>query len=122
MILYDVRVKGITMEGIQLTERDYLIAIESLAEVMDALVGLASCYMADGYTQEAADVLAFVLIQPETAVDTCETAQLLFEDLESRICPRVILDAQSLAVSMTLDDVLEYVFAGEPDEDDTRSP
>lgn len=115
------------MDGIQLTEREYLIAIRagvaigSLAEVMDDLTGLASCYMTDGYTQEAADVLAFVLIQSETAVDTYETAQLLFEDLESRICPRVILDAQTLAVSLTLDDVLEYVFAGESDEDDAVS-
>jgi|GEM_PF-1277470 len=103
------------MSDIQLTQRDYLAAIQAAQsinathELYDALVGLCGCYIEQGLTQEASDVLAFVLLQNDLAVDTYDTAIEYFEDLESRICPRVILDAKTFAQEVDLEDIIWYV-------------
>lgn len=103
------------MSDIQLTPKDYLSAIQAadsinaIHEIYDALVGLSACYMADGLTQEAADILAFVLLQADIAQDIHDTAEELFEDLESWICPRVIYDAKVFAREVDLEDIIWYV-------------
>jgi hypothetical protein len=87
------------------------VALDASAEIWDVMTHIAAHYIAQGYTQEGADVLAFVLLQANIAEDTRAMAADLFEDLESRICPRVILDAQDFARLATLDDLIEYIFA-----------
>lgn len=87
------------------------IAMEAIAEALDVMTHIAAQYIVQGYTQEGADVLAYVLLQPETPVDTYETALELFEDLETRICPRVILDAREFARLANLTDLKDYILA-----------
>ena len=60
-------------------------------------------------TQTAADILAF-LLQDDYAGDTIrDKAAARFDELEQRICPRVILDARSFAEGMDLPTMLEYL-------------
>ncbi len=87
------------------------VAIDASAEILDVMTHIAAHYIAQGYTQEGADVLAFVLLQPHIAEDTHEMALDLFEDLETHICPRVIVDATEFARLATLNDIIEYIFA-----------
>jgi hypothetical protein len=100
-----------------LTERDLLAsiraawAIEAHSEILDAITQLACIYIERGLTQDGADVLAFVLRQPNLPGDTFERARDAYEDLESYICPRVLLDAQDFASKATLQDIIDYVFA-----------
>lgn len=100
-----------------LKEPDYLasiqaaLAIDAVVEVLDSLCGLAEIYIQEGLTQVAAEVLAFILFHPQTADDTFARAEELFKDLASRICPRVILDAEYFACQATLTQMVSYVFA-----------
>jgi hypothetical protein len=75
----------------------------------DALYRWALWHAQQGFTQEAADVLAFLLRCDDIPQDCLAAAADLFEELETRICPRVILDAKDFASKATLDDILEYV-------------
>lgn len=101
-----------------MTEKDFLVRIRAahslnaIAELLDALTDLAAFYIERGETQEGADVLAFVLQQTNAAPDTQEAAHVHWEDLERYICPRVLLDAEDFAAKATLNDLIEYVFAG----------
>jgi hypothetical protein len=105
------------MAEYSLCESDYLaaiqaaVAIEALTEVMDCMTYLAEFYIREGLTREAAEVLAFVMLRSETAADTYQRAADLFLELESRICPSVILDARRFAHEATLRDMIAYVFA-----------
>ena len=73
------------------------------------MLSLAEDCAALGQTQTAADILAFLLLQPEMSADDMETARELFAELESRVCPRVILDAREFAFGMDLRTMLEYL-------------
>ncbi|MAU10436.1 MAG: hypothetical protein CL607_11485 [Anaerolineaceae bacterium] len=106
------------METQPFTEKELLthlkmaLAINADAEVMHLLTELACMYISQGLTQEGADVLAFVLRQPELAADTHQQATDVYDDLASYICPRVLLDAQEFASKAHLTDIVDYVFAG----------
>ena len=101
-----------------MNERSWLLTIQaaatiqSVAELFDALAGLADHYAAQGQTQSAADLLAFLLLQPDLAEDTAAQALESWEALESHICPRVLWDAREFASGANLNDIVEYVFAG----------
>lgn len=84
-------------------------AINAPADSLAALVGLAAHWIARGETQEAADVLAWVLRQPALSTTTQESAQDLWDELATWICPRVLLDAADFAQYATFDDICEYV-------------
>lgn len=92
------------------------LAINATCEVLDVMTDIAAGYIQQGYTQEGADVLAFVLIQALLMPDTRSRAEELFAELETRLCPRVLWDAREFAALATLDDVVEYIFLPhEPD-------
>jgi hypothetical protein len=93
------------------TQLKAALAIQSRAAAFDVMTTIAALYIAQGNTQEGADVLAFLLLQPDIAPDTLEQAQALFEELETRICPRVIWDAREFARDMVFEDMIEYIFA-----------
>lgn len=81
-----------------------------LQHLYRALLVWASWQIRHGHTQEGADVLAFLRTQP-LASATAALADALWEDLNSRACPRVIYDARDFGTKATLDDVLDYVTA-----------
>jgi hypothetical protein len=84
-------------------------AINAPADCLAALVGLSAHWIARGETQEAADVLAWVLHQPALSADAQETAQALWDELATWICPRLLLDAADFAQYATFDDICEYI-------------
>lgn len=99
-------------------QRDLLVAIKAgmaihaRDEVLHAFVLVAGDYIAQGLTQEGADVLAFVLRCEALPDDIEEQALDLWEDLERWICPRVLLDAQDFGKKAYIEDVVEYILAG----------
>lgn len=89
------------------------VAIGATGEALDAMTGIAAHDIAQGETQAGADVLAYVLRHSDTQPDTHARAAELFEDLETRICPRVILDAREFAIYVDFEDMLFYVLGDE---------
>lgn len=79
-----------------------------------AMIALSENYIEWGQTQIAADTLAFLLLQGDIDSDIFYRADVLFADLESRICPRVILDARDFAADMDLVSMLEYLLEVAP--------
>ncbi len=69
-----------------------------------------------GQMQTAADTLAFLMLHNDIDRDIFVRAEELFADLESRICPRVILDAREFAADMDLVSMLEYLLDVAPRE------
>lgn len=67
-----------------------------------------------GQAQTAADTLAFLLLQNDIDPEIFMQAEDVFADLESRICPRVILDAREFAADMDLVSMLEYLLDAAP--------
>ncbi len=106
----------------ELTEKDYMVAlraanaIDAAGEALDAITSIAGCYLNRGQTQEAANLLAFVVNHPDVLHDTFDRAEELFFDLEERMCPRVILDAKTFAVAKSINTVAQYIFELNPDE------
>lgn len=84
-------------------------AIDAPTDCLAALVGLAAHWIARGETQEGADVLAWVLRHPSLSAMTQESAQTLWDELATWICPRVLLDAADFAKYATFEDICEYV-------------
>ncbi|MCA9892804.1 MAG: hypothetical protein KC615_07455 [Anaerolineae bacterium] len=105
------------MENNALTEKGLLatlnaaLAIHAHAEIMHLFTELACLYIGKGLTQEGADLLAFILKQPELEEGTRHQAADAYDDLASYICPRVLFDAQDFASKARLEDVIDYVFA-----------
>ncbi len=60
-------------------------------------------------TQTAADTLAYLLQDSGVSATVRAEAAETFAELESRICPRVILDARSFADGMDLATMLAYL-------------
>ncbi len=60
-------------------------------------------------TQMAADALDFVLLQDDFSHELRELADELYAEMESRVCPRIILDACQFAADMDLQTTIEYV-------------
>jgi hypothetical protein len=81
-------------------------------DVLVLCIYLAALYIERGETQEAADILAWVLLQAEDFdASIIDMAQEHFETLEASICPRVIHDARDFASKATLQDILDYIYA-----------
>ena len=74
-----------------------------------ALIAFAAACLERDMTQTAADTLAFLLQDPGVSKTIRDEAAEIFDDLESRICPRVILDARSFADGMDVVTMLEYL-------------
>lgn len=83
--------------------------IDAVAEMLDAMTGLAGHYLRQNRTGEATELVAFVLNHDDTDEDTRDTAENLFMELESSICPRVIVDAWTKAQEMQLKDFVGEV-------------
>lgn len=102
---------------LQQTEADYLASIraayqiDARGELWYAMTQLAVIYIGRDWTQTAADVLAFVLLQDDLSDDVQEQAFERFDDLERCICPRVILDAKAFAEEVDLPEMIEYLLA-----------
>lgn len=101
-----------------LTEADYIAsiraarAINARHDILEALVRIAALYIERGLTQEGADVLAYIRRIGNTPEDIRDYADELWEELETWICPRVLLDAEDFGKKAYLKDVIEYVYAG----------
>ncbi|MCY4063395.1 MAG: hypothetical protein OXG53_13580 [Chloroflexi bacterium] len=80
------------------------------------MIALAEMCIELGQKQTAADTLAFLLLRIDMDPDIFIRAEALFADLESRICPRVILDAREFAADMDLVSMLEYLLDVAPRE------
>lgn len=77
--------------------------------LLRAFYGLAQSYWANGLAEAAAENLAFILLQDNSPRDLREAAEALLAEIESRICPRIILDARSFAAEMDLQSMVEYL-------------
>lgn len=88
---------------------DSPLGSEETRNLHRAMIGLSENCIELGQTQTAADTLAFLLLRNDIDPDLFVRADGLFADLESRICPRVILDAREFATDMDLVSMLEYL-------------
>lgn len=77
---------------------------EALPAAIDALVGIAQNLVEARDSERALEILTLVLYYPMNR-ETREVAETLYDDLEATVCPRLLLDARTLALSMTLDDL-----------------
>lgn len=102
-------------DNVKLTEKDYLASIHvaykihAIGELWTAMTRLPELYVSKGWTQEASDILAFILLQDDVPQDIHNLAEELFDDLERSICPRVIWDAKAFAQEMSLEDMVAYL-------------
>lgn len=80
------------------------IELGSVPAAVNALVCIAESLVERGEMERAADILALVLCYP-MARETRDVAEDLFMEVESRVCPRVIADAQARCEETTLDDL-----------------
>ncbi|MCY3914519.1 MAG: hypothetical protein OXG49_00770 [Chloroflexi bacterium] len=91
------------------TKTDFPPGPEDAHKLHRAMIALSEYCIEWGQTQIAADTLAFLLLRGNIDPDSFMRADELFADLESRICPRVILDAREFAADMDLLSMLEYL-------------
>lgn len=77
--------------------------------VYRAMLAFAGVCLESAITQIAADTLAFLLQAHGVCESVRDEAAEVFDELERRICPRVILDARSFAEGMDLPAMLEYL-------------
>lgn len=91
------------------------IELGAIPAAINALVCIAEILMERGENERAVDILALVLCYP-MGRETHELAEDLFMDLESRVCPRLIADAQDRCDEITLDD-LAFEVIGEMAEE-----
>lgn len=78
-------------------------------DVAAAMLAFAVACLEGEMTQTAADTLAYLLQDDRVSATVRDEAADIFAELESRICPRVILDARSFADGMDLATMLEYL-------------
>jgi hypothetical protein len=92
-------------------------AIEAgaVSSAINALVGIAETLIERRENQRAADILALVIHYPMLA-ETRALAVTLLDDLESRVCPRVLVDARARAQEITFDDLADEILLGLAEE------
>ncbi len=78
-------------------------------DVYAAMFAFAVACLERGLTQTAADTLAFLAQAPGLSARLRDAALEILDELASRICPRVILDARAFAEGMDLRTMLEYL-------------
>lgn len=86
------------------------IELGAVPAAVNALVLIAQSMVDRGEFDRAVDILALVMCYPMHP-DTREVAEALFLDMESTVCPRIILDARTRADEMTLDDLALEILA-----------
>lgn len=81
---------------------------EALLMIMDTLVKMAEVMIDKGEKERAVEMLTISLQYPMRPA-TRSRAENLYNDLESELCPRVMVDAKALAEDITLDDLMEAI-------------
>lgn len=81
---------------------------EYQSALLRAFYTLAQSYWAQGNAESAAENLAFILLQGDSPPDLQAAAAELMADIESRVCPRLVLDARSFAAAMDMQGMVEY--------------
>lgn len=83
---------------------------QAILSVLDILVKMAEFMVEKGEKERAAEILTIALEYP-LRDESRKRAQSLYNDLETELCPRVFLDAKTLAAEITLDDLLEAILS-----------
>ncbi len=83
---------------------------QAILSVLDILIKMAEYMVEKGEKERAAEILTIALEYP-VRDETKKRAQALYNDLEAELCPRVMLDAKTLAQELTLDDLLEAILS-----------
>ena len=81
---------------------------DALLMIMDTLVKMAEVMIGKGEKERAVEMLTIALQYPMRPA-TRSRAENLYNDLESEMCPRVMVDAKALAEDITLDDLMEAI-------------
>jgi hypothetical protein len=85
--------------------RQQLSAAESREAICAVLVNLVEQLVEGGDNEPAAQLLT-ILLRSWLPPDIHARAESLYLDLEARLCPRLMLDANMLALRVTLDEVI----------------
>ncbi len=83
---------------------------ELTPKVVDLLVDIADHLIDRGERERAVEILTFALMYPMRSI-TFEMAEMRFRELEASMCPRVLLDARTLAQELTLEDLVKLIIA-----------
>ncbi len=81
---------------------------EALLMVMDTLIKMAELLTEKDEKERAVEILTIALQYPMRQGSKAR-AETLYYELEAELCPRVMLDARTLADEITLDDLLEVI-------------
>jgi hypothetical protein len=85
---------------------------EALLMVMDTLIKMAELMVEKGEKERAVEILTIAMHYPLRQSSKIR-AETLYNELETELCPRVMLDAHTLAQEITLDDLLEAILGKE---------
>lgn len=88
------------------------MATGAISLVLDALVEIAGAKVEAGEKERATEIVTLVLCYP-LEDDTRERAEELLRDLESELCPRVVMDAKARAFEVTLEEEVQAVLGSE---------
>ncbi len=80
------------------------IDLGAVPAAINALVCIAESLVERGERERAAEILTLVLCYPMSR-ETHDLAEDLYNELESRLYPRVLADAQARCDELTLDDL-----------------
>jgi hypothetical protein len=81
---------------------------DAFADVLMALLAIAENLIIEQNKSRAAEILALILEYPMHEALHYH-ADMLYDDLKLELCPRVIVDAETNAQTMTLDDMVERI-------------
>ncbi len=81
---------------------------EAISAMLDTLIRIAESCVENSEKERAAEILALVVLYPLDRYSRTR-AEELFLDLKAEICPRVILDAETRAQEITLDEMVEEI-------------
>jgi uncharacterized protein YfaA (DUF2138 family) len=79
---------------------------DAMLMVMDTLIKMAELLVEKNEKERAVEILTIAMEYPMRA-GSQKRATALYLELEAELCPRVLLDAKTLANEITLDDLLE---------------
>jgi hypothetical protein len=83
---------------------------QAISSVLDILVKMAEFMVEKAEKERAVEILTIALEYP-LREETRKRAEVLYDDLAAELCPRVFLDAKTLAQQITLDDLLEAILS-----------
>ena len=91
-----------------LSEKEYRIAlqaavvIEADGEALDAMAGLAQHFLDRDMTQEAANLLVFIMNHPDVLHYTFDFVDEWYQALEESASPHIIEDAKAFRLGKTI--------------------